>query len=63
MTKNKRGIRPLLIAGMTREQLINFIKRKDAAYNAADLAAHSDHKLRNVANELDQKTRPRKSRE
>lgn len=56
-TKNSpvksRGVRTLLISGMTREQQIAFIKRKDSFYSGASFAGHSDEQIRELALRLD----------
>lgn len=53
--KNK-NLRALIIKGMTRKQLINFIKQKNSFYFGASFAGHSDEQLRNIAIEIDAKT-------
>lgn len=49
------GLRVLLISGMTREQQIAFIKRKDNFYSGASFAGHSDQQVRQIALSLDKK--------
>jgi transcription initiation factor IIE alpha subunit len=43
------GIRIILIYSLSRQQLIDFIKRKDSEYELASFAWHSDDQLRKLA--------------
>ena len=43
------GIRIILIYSLSRQQLIDFIKRKDIAYQLGNFAWHSDNQLRELA--------------
>ena len=43
------GIRIILIYSLSRQQLIDFIKRKDSAYCLASFAWHKDDHLRELA--------------
>ena len=43
------GIRIILIYSLSREQLIDFIKRKDRVYKLASFVRHSDDQLRELA--------------
>jgi hypothetical protein len=52
---NNNGLRRLLIFGLTRQQLIDFVKRKDSAYNLASFAWHTDQQLRQLAISVDKK--------
>ncbi len=51
------GIRILLICNLTREQLIDFVKRKDKDndYSLASFAWHTDEQLRDLAVAADKK--------
>jgi hypothetical protein len=57
---NNRGIRQLLIAGMTREQLIKFIRRKDSSHSETNFSGYSNEQLYQLANDVDQKSRRKK---
>jgi hypothetical protein len=52
---NNNGLRRLLLYGLTRQQLIDFIKRKDTAYGIASFAWHTDEQLRQLAISVDKK--------
>jgi hypothetical protein len=54
--KNQRGVRSLIISGMTRDQLVKFIMRKNGTRSATDLSVHSDGELRKIANDVDEQT-------
>ena len=43
------GIRIIIIYSLSRQQLIDFIKRKDMAYQLRNFAWHSDDQLRELA--------------
>ena len=43
------GIRIILIYSLSRQQLIDFIKRKDIAYSLASFAWHTDDQLRELS--------------
>lgn len=60
--KGDRGVRSLLIIGMEREKLIEFIKRKDAFYSNASFEGHSTDQLRKLALCLDKELYTRKNR-
>jgi len=49
------GIRIILIYSLSRQQLIDFIKRKDSEYELASFAWHSDDQLRKLAISIDKK--------
>ena len=49
------GIRIILIYSLTREKLIDFIKRKDNVYGLASFAWHTDEQLRQLAISIDKK--------
>jgi hypothetical protein len=53
--ENKRGIRWLLINAMTRDQLINFIRRKDELFRKEKLEMHTDDQLRDIAQIIDKR--------
>lgn len=59
--KRKRGLRWLIIAGMTREQQIALIKRKDAAYSGTDFSSYSDAQVHQLANAVDRKAMEKRS--
>lgn len=52
---NYSGIRIILIYSLKRQQLIDFIKRKDSIYGLASFAWHSDEQLRQLAISVDKK--------
>lgn len=59
-TGKSKGVRALLIHGMTRDQQIAFIKRKDIFYSGASFAGHSDEQVRNLALSVDRTTQGKK---
>ena len=51
--KKINGLRQLIIHGMTREQQINFIIRRDSSFRADSSARLTDKEVRNIALTLD----------
>ena len=49
------GIRIILIYSLTREKLIDFLKRKNSDYSLASFAWHTDEQLRQLAISVDKK--------
>jgi hypothetical protein len=58
--KQNRNLRQLIISGMTREQLIDLIKRKDSFYNGVNFAVYSDRQLYLIADDVDEKAQEKK---
>lgn len=52
-TKKGNGLRQLIIYGLTREQQINFIKRKDSSSHSDNLARLTDKQVRETALRID----------
>jgi 4-hydroxyphenylpyruvate dioxygenase-like putative hemolysin len=52
--KKTNGLRGLLISGLTRQQQINFILRKDNSYRADSFTSQTDKQIRNIALSVDQ---------
>ncbi|MBI4944889.1 MAG: hypothetical protein HY840_00650 [Bacteroidetes bacterium] len=60
MSKKSNGIRSILIYALTRQQLIDFIKRKDDVYQEKHLTKCSDDQLRDIAHDVDRKVQERR---
>lgn len=56
MLNTRGGVRHILISGLTRNQLIDFIKRKDHTYTGHDLSSYSENGLRELAHHVDKKS-------
>jgi hypothetical protein len=52
---NRKGLRWIIIAGMTREQKIELIKRRDAEFVDVDFKGFSDATIHRLANIADRK--------
>jgi hypothetical protein len=55
MKKKSNGIRWLLINALNREQLIDFIKRKESTFDDKSLENYSSDQLRDIAQIVDLK--------
>ena len=55
------GLRKIIISGMSRQQLISFIKRKDKFYPGKEIHSHSDKQLRTIARNIDDKVQAERS--
>lgn len=51
--KTTNGLRGFIIWGMTRQQQIDFILRKDNSYRADSFATKTDKQIRNIALSVD----------
>lgn len=49
------GLRWLLIHGLTRQQQIDFIKRRDKSYRQTNFSAQTDEQILNTALSVDKK--------
>lgn len=54
------GIRSILIHALNRQQLIDFIKRKDETYRGKDVSEYSDIQLRDIAHVVDKKAQDKR---
>ncbi|MBI3502268.1 MAG: hypothetical protein HY063_10790 [Bacteroidetes bacterium] len=51
--KNNRGVRQIIIYGMTRQQQIKLIQRRDSSFTLDSFANKTDNEVRNVALSVD----------
>lgn len=56
------GLRGLIISGMTRQQKIDFIQRKDNSFRADSFANQTDEEIRQVALSVDKKVQADKQK-